>query len=176
MARGFTLVEVMIALLLASAVAFTAHGVFGALTEAARRSTEHRYRLDLEFNGRRMLAELLGSATNADGVGFVGQPEHLTFSAWHRSADGTWQVSRVSLGMGSGSLVASGLPFGPALMLRDVQGLELDYLVDFGADAPWVREWDYPVSLPLAVRARVWRRSAGVERVDTLLIPVGQRG
>jgi hypothetical protein len=60
---------------------------------------------------------------------------------------------------------------------REVAGLELDYLLEPGADTKWVREWVSPVSAPVAIRVRIAGCGRGYAAgVDTLLFLVKERG
>ena len=55
----------------------------------------------------------------------------------------------------------------------DVTAFGADYLLEPGANAPWVSEWISPVTAPIAVRLRI-SHANGI--VDTIVAPIGRRG
>ena len=82
----------------------------------------------------------------------------------------------MSLAARNGALVAAAGADSLRLM-DDVAYVELDYLLEPGADTRWVRAWTSPVSAQVAVRMRIARRlNAGAGAVDTLLFLVKGRG
>jgi prepilin-type N-terminal cleavage/methylation domain-containing protein len=170
--RGFTLIEIMVALTLGALVVLVAHRIFTGVVDGATRLTAARHALDREANARRFLQEAFGSLdVGSDGAGgFAGRPERVEFTAWQRVAQGWLERRRVSLGVEGGVLIArSDL----SIALQDsVRGVEFDYLLEPGMNAAWVRAWISPVSAPVAVRVRLARKVA----VDTLLFIVGPRG
>jgi len=173
--RGFTLIEVLLALALGGLVVLTAQRVFAGVTDGARRLSEAQEALDRRANARRLLVALVGSldiGTPQSG-GFDGRPDQVTFSTWAASAEGWPQRRTVTFRLEARAVVAEGL--GPvAIVVADtVPRLDIDYLLDYGADAVWVRSWQSPVSAPVALRLRI-ARDTGV--VDTLLLVAGLRG
>ena len=170
--RGFTLIEVMIALALSALVVLLAHRVFNGVIDGALRLGSARTTLDREVNARRSLAEMFGSldvGTQGAG-GFTGRPERVEFATWQRVPEGWLERRRVVLGVEGGVLVARS---NTSIALQDgLSGIEFDYLLEPGADAAWVRTWISPLSAPVAVRVRVIRVAA----VDTLLFIIGPRG
>lgn len=170
--RGFTLIEVMIALALSALVVFLAHQVFTGVIDGAARLGERRSILDREANARRSLTEMFGSldvGTEGSG-GFAGYAERVEFATWQRVPEGWLELRRVILEEEhSGFVVRSGV----SVTLRDgVKGVEFDYLLEPGADAVWAREWVSQLSAPVAVRVRIMH----ITDVDTLLFMVGPRG
>lgn len=162
--RGFTLIEVMIALALSGLVVLLAHQVFTGVVDGAERLGHARTALDREANGRRSLTEMFGSLDiGTEGGGFTGGPAQAEFTTWERVPEGWLERRRVVLRAEAGTFLA----------WDEVSGVEFDYLLEPGASATWVREWISPVSAPVAVRVRIARGRAGV---DTLLFIVGSRG
>jgi prepilin-type N-terminal cleavage/methylation domain-containing protein len=176
-ARGFTLIEVMLALTLSALVVLLAHRIFSGVVDGSTRLREARTALDRDANARRFLEEAFGSLdVGTEGAGgFAGHPERVEFATWQRVPGGWLERQRMVLGVEQGTLVARG---DEAIALRDsVAGVAFDYLLEPGANATWVREWISPVSAPVAVRVRVagcGKRDAGC--VDTLLFLIGPRG
>jgi prepilin-type N-terminal cleavage/methylation domain-containing protein len=170
--RGFTLIEVMIALALSALVVLLAHRIFTGVIDGAERLGAARSRHDRDANAHRTLTEMFGSLdVGSEGAGgFAGRPEQVQFASWQRVPGGWVERRRVVLGVENGVLVASS---DQSIALQDsISGIEFDYLLEPGANAAWVREWISPVSAPMAVRMRIARRAA----VDTLLFIVGSRG
>lgn len=188
--RGFTLIEVLVALTVSGIVVLLAHAVFTAVTDAGRQVHAARLALDREANARRWLHAAFSSldvGSDSAASPFEGRPDRIAFGAWLETAGGWFERRRLELRLNDGELVArlgSGewgvVPDGSQLMLTDsVSEVEFDYLLEPGENTKWVREWISPVSAPLAVRVRVSRgrgKGEGERVVDTLLLIVGPRG
>ena len=188
--RGFTLVEVMVALSIGAVVVLLAHELFGAVAERGRTLTVVRSALDRSANARRWLdATFLSLDVGTEGAaGFDGRPDHAAFASWLLTADGWFERRTVSLARNNDRLVASVAPGQPIALMDSVAELALDYLLEPGAEARWVREWVSPVSAPVAVRMRI--EKAGCPKglpvgrgmrdarcmVDTLLFLIKERG
>jgi len=168
--RGFTLIEVMVALSLGSSIVLMVHLCFGqvpdgtAQLEAAR--AEHAR--DMEF--RRKLVTALGSLAigTPSSRGFNGSPRQMTFSAALGSE--LERPTLVRLGTEEEWLVLrAGTNADSIAAVR----VELDYLLSQGSESRWVMSWQSPASAPVAVRVRIARDSV---RIDTLLLVAGTRG
>ena len=184
--RGFTLIEVLLALTLGALVVLAAHRVFAGVADGAIRLREARISLDREANARRWLnAAFASMEIGTEGGGFTGRPDQVQFSSWLLNQRGWYSLRRVTLARLEDRLVAE-VPPDEAIVLDDsVSDFELDYLLDVQSDvagdstagapgerARFVREWISPVSAPVAIRLRI-SRAAGV---DTLFLVVGPRG
>src|SRR6266576_1089919 len=179
---GFTLVEVMVALTIGAVVVLLAHELFGAVAERGRTLLAARTALDRSANARRWLAAtFLSLDVGTDGAGgFDGRPDHAAFSTWLLTADGWFERRQVALSAEQGRLEAAVTPGTPIALAESATDLQLDYLLEPGAESRWVREWVSPVSAPVAVRVRIARsgcemRDAGCV-VDTLLFLIKERG
>jgi prepilin-type N-terminal cleavage/methylation domain-containing protein len=174
---GFTLIEVLVALVLTGTVALLAHQLFAAAVDASRRLEAARRRLDREGNTRDFLRDaLLALEVGADSAGaFEGEPRRLQFSAWLPTSDGWDERRTVALALEGGRWTAAlGDEPGTRLVLADsVRSVGLDYLLEPGADAHWVMDWHSPVSAPLAVRVRLTHAGGAC---DTMLYLVKARG
>lgn len=170
---GFTLVELVVALTIGAFVVFSAYAMFGAITTGAARAQRAGARLDQRMNGRRALAELVGSVdmTSPGAAEFIGEPARATFSAWTTRANGWPRLERVTLAL-CGNALCAGNDRARLQVLSDVDSIALDYLISPGASEAWVRGWRSPTSPPVAIRLRV-AHDAGR---DTLLLVVGPRG
>lgn len=169
--RGFTLLEVVIALALAGTIAVLAHRSFAAVIEVTQAAHEARRALDTEMNAARWLAEALGSLeVGGDAGGFAGGPESVEFGTWLPAVAGGPERRRAAIVARRDTLWLRAQYDMP--LLDRVRAVGFDYLLEPGAREVWVREWISPVSAPVAVRIRV-RRPGGT---DTLLLVVGSRG
>ncbi len=178
--RGFTLIEVLLALTLGALVVLLAHRIFTGVLDSVRRVAEARAGLDRDQNARRWLVEALGSLEVGERAGpFAGHPDRVEFGSWQRTPQGWLSQQRLTLGAGGSRLVAR-FADGDSLVLADsVADVQCDYLLEPGERAIWVREWISPVSAPIAIRLRIARTGSGewgAGIVDTLLLIVGPRG
>lgn len=170
--RGFTLIEVLVALTIASLVLLAAHQMFTGVADGARAVATERQVLDRRSNARRWLKATFLSLE----APFEGRANNISFTSWQLTPGGWFEPQPIAVGCHGTLLVARHA--GDILTLADdVTGVAFDYLLDPGADAKWVHEWNSPVSAPLAVRVRIagcGKREAGC--VDTLLFLVRERG
>ncbi|PYP75100.1 MAG: hypothetical protein DMD25_13800 [Gemmatimonadetes bacterium] len=180
--RGFTLIEVVVALAIGAAVLLVAHELFAGVADRGRTLIAARTALDRAVNARRWLAAtFLSLDVGTDGAGgFDGRPDHAAFSTWLLTPNGWFERRQVTLSAEQGYLRAAVIP-GTAIALADsVTDLQLDYLLEPGAESRWVREWVSPVSAPVAVRMRVTNAGCGMRDagcvVDTLLFLIKERG
>jgi prepilin-type N-terminal cleavage/methylation domain-containing protein len=189
--RGFTLIEVLVALALTGALLVLAHAIAASVTDAAARGAALAAELDRDTNRRLWLVRAFANTTvgSAPVRGFQG----LDGMAGERESDRLAFVTTVRVDTGgaeravrlwreaTGRLLAEvRLPPGPAdripdtlVLADDLAAFGADYLLDYGADSRWVQEWVSPVSAPIAVRLRLRRRDG---RADTLLLHIGPRG
>lgn len=182
--RGFTLIEVMVALAVGGVVVLLTHRLFIGVADGAQRLTEARVVLDHDANARRWLMEAFGSLDVGNGADFAGHANQVHFAAWLRTAEGWLTREPIELGV-HGNRVVARLGSDDSLVLADsVRRLGLDYLLEPGEgtgapsempgeQASFVREWISPVSAPLAVRLRILYATG---KTDTLLLLIGPRG
>jgi prepilin-type N-terminal cleavage/methylation domain-containing protein len=172
---GFTLLEVLVALVIAGLVALLAHQLFGATIDGSRRVEYARRALDRRWNAQGFLRDaLLGLDVGVDSTSpFEGDRNRLRFSTWLLTADGWTERRHVEL-VGDGEHWTAVVAPDLTIVLADsVRSVAFDYLVEPGADAQWVSVWHSPVSAPLAVRVRL-THAAGAS--DTMLYLIKTRG
>jgi prepilin-type N-terminal cleavage/methylation domain-containing protein len=177
--RGFTLIEVMVALVLTGMIALLAHRIFAAALDGSDHLQRAVRSLDREQNARRLLSAMLLSVAVGTGPGdaaFEGDPEKVRFTAWLETPEGWFERKPVELSLEAGRLLVA-IPPEPPVVLRDsVTILEFDYLLELGAHSHWVSEWMSPVTAPLAVRLRMTRRLGSGSVADTMLYLIKARG
>ena len=177
--RGFTLIEVMVALALAGTVALLAHRLFGVVLEGSRKLGIEVRALDREQNAARLLSSMfLSTAVGTDGdTPFEGHSDRVRFSAWTESEEGWFERREIAVSLVGARLQAEISP-GESVVLGDsVQALAVDYLLELGAGSRWVAEWISPVTAPLAVRVRTRRQPLrGSTRSDTTIYLIKARG
>ena len=184
--QGFTLIEVMVAMVLGALVVLLAHRLFTGVADGATRLTESRRSLDHEVNARRWLVAAFGSldAGQSDGS-FDGHADRVEFASWQLTPAGWFSRRRITVAHNGSRLLALLTPADTVVLSDSVSDLQLDYLLDVdsegqsdstpgapGERARFVREWISAVSAPIAIRLRIVRRAA----VDTILVIVGPRG
>lgn len=165
MKRGFTLIEVMVALTISASLVLLVHQVFASALDSSGRQAAERARHAAETAAREALRRELGSL-DISRQGFSGNPASLRFAAATtdhtrpvelRIADG-WLVRRS--GHDTDTLLA-------------VQRGTFEYLLSLGADSRWLWQWHSPGSAPVLVRLRLDYADGCA---DTLLLPIGSRG
>lgn len=160
---GFTLIEVLVAVAVASLVIVAAHRIFTGVADGAKAIAISRESLDREVNARRWLKATFLSLEPP----FEGRTDRASFTSWQLTSGGWLEPQPTVLAQEEDQFVG----------MRGVSAVAFEYLLDPGADSKWVREWISPVSAPLAVRLRIagcGRRDAGC--VDTLLFLIKERG
>ncbi|MDH4131510.1 MAG: prepilin-type N-terminal cleavage/methylation domain-containing protein [Gemmatimonadota bacterium] len=174
---GFTLIEVLVAILVTGLVALIGHQLVAGALLATREAAVTRTALDRERNAHRWLAAAFRTLEVGGEAGpFEGAPDRVRFDAWLPRAEGWSERATITLGMGREAFIASASNADPLVLRDSVTAVAFDYLLEPGATTRWVRTWVSPVSAPLAVRLRISRPSLGGETVDTLLLLIGPRG
>ncbi len=171
--RGFTLVELLVALLLASILALTAHGLLAAMTDAGTQLQRSAEESRGTVAARTWALEACRSleAGTATGLGFEGDSMAVRFHSRVVIADGWIERRPVTISVGARRLTLS-LGDWSVVLADSVDGAVLSYLADPTAEGGWVDGWSSPVSAPLAIRMR-WMRG---EIEESLLCPIGARG
>ncbi len=172
--RGFTLVELMVALILTALVALLAHRTFAVAVTGVRQLREARRQLDRASNAGRWLgAAFLSLELGQEGDGpFEGTHEELRFTTWLPVPGGWLERRTVRLRRRGAEFVAAVDGATPVVLAQYVTDVSIDYLLEPGANTRWASAWSSPVSAPIAIRLRI--RSG--ERADTALYLIKGRG
>jgi prepilin-type N-terminal cleavage/methylation domain-containing protein len=105
--RGFTLIEVLVAVTLLAVVVLLVHRVVSVTTVSAHAVRAARIDLDREQNGRRWLKTAFRSLEAGGAAGdFDGRPDRLSFAAWMPVARGWTERTRIVLAVVDGRLEA----------------------------------------------------------------------
>lgn len=171
---GFTLPEVMIALVVAGLVLLGARATVEAVRELAGRIAAATGAGDRERNGERLMRRLVASLTTGDAEDerFAGDPSSARFPSRCDEPAGWTERCLVNLRVESSdsgfALVAWLDDAPPLVVLRARHRLELRYLHDARDGGRWFRSWGSSIIAPAAI---------GITRDDELLVlPVGTRG
>lgn len=173
---GFTLIEVMVALVVMGVVLVGARAMLGQIADQGARIGAAAEDADREANADALLHEMAGrafvSAVIDDEVRFDGQPGIARFRSWCEVPDGWLEPCDVSLGLiqvDSGNVLALTLSTGELVPLRrGFRSGEILYLGDAGAGGSWVKSWGASITAPLALGV--------VIDGDTTIVPIGERG
>lgn len=174
--RGFTLVELLVALTVSGLVLLVGGAAMRA-TVSASQAISRASSADLAAPNRaRWLRRAVASLEVglSGDVPFDGEPERVRFSAYLLTPRGWWEREAVELAAVDGRLVAR-IGNQTMVLADSLVEAEFDYLVTPGLDTRWTRGWQSPTSAPQAIRLRLhWLDSARAS--DTLLMLVGDRG
>jgi len=178
--RGFTLIEVTVALLIAGLSVLVAHQIYSVAGDASARLGTARHILDRRMNARRWLQETFLSleVSSGEGNGFAGHPDRVSFTSRLRGPYGWSELRRIEIRGEQGRLVAAVTGEDPIVLEERLGELELDYLMVPGEATRWAPTWISPTSAPLAVRLRMSypADASGSVRRDTTLLLIKERG
>lgn len=172
--RGFTIVELLVALSAGALLLAALYGLVASVMDAGATLVAARRDAELARQGDRWLRSIIASTSvgQPGDVPFEGAPTATTFMTMMPSAYGWHEPRPVDIRVDGDSLLLRVKGTEPIVLRRGVRALALDYLLEPGANAHWVRQWSSPVSAPLALRIRI---DLGGQ-VDTALYLIGPRG
>jgi prepilin-type N-terminal cleavage/methylation domain-containing protein len=175
--QGFTLVEVMLALAITGTVALIARQLVSLTLTASRELGVRRETAAQQHNSQLWLAAaFLSLEVRAADGGFEGGPGDLVFSTWLQQPEGWFKRLRIGLTVRDDHLVAVAEDRVLVNLADSVRRLEVDYLMEAGANSRWSRRWVSPISGPLAVRLRLERIQHGKATMDTVILLIRERG
>lgn len=169
--RGFTLVEVLVAMVVASVALALARAILGGVAEGNTRIIAAAHQRDVERSSRQLLRSLLASARTLgpDSVTFIGSPRAM-FTRSRCPVPGGWsEPCSITVSIAdSAPLVLLGIN---SSRLAVIDGsattfAALCYLRSAADGGQWVPNWRSTPDLPLAIGLIVDR--------DTVIVPVGR--
>ncbi len=187
--RGFTLLELMVAIVLATVVALLVYGTARAAFDTEARLAASRRDWQAQRAMRTLLEDALRNARPAlrpgdpafqlQALGSGGVPrDRLTFVTRGGfpplTGDADWQVTVEATPAGL-SVIAVPLgvraPARVAGVLPGVTGVEIR--VQSPGGGPWNRQWGLPAAFPRAVLLTFWSDSAAVGAPLRVALPLG---
>ena len=171
---GFTLLEVMVALLLSAMELLVARMLLEQLSDNAVRTVDAAARADNDANGERLLRDLAGRLeVGTDGATqFSGEANTARFGAWCNMPSGWLERCVVSLVVreyhGQWKLLVTFAAQDSMALLTRSSSMELRYLDDPRAGGSWFRSWDAGITAPLAF--------AVIAGAETTIVRIGERG
>ena len=171
---GFTLVELMVALVVSAVVVLGARTLLEQLGESAHRTIAAAARADRAANGERLLRDLVGrlEVGTSDATRFAGEPATASFSSWCDVPSGWQERCSVTLvatnAEGRASLAARLEPGDSVTVLVRDAPIELRYLDDPRAGGRWFTSWGAGITAPLAIGV--------ISGGDTMIVRIGDRG
>ena len=178
---GFTLIEVVIALVISAIVVLTGRQMLEAIGGESRRVHSASEEATFEANADRVLRELIGRMEIGSTIerGFGGTERHATFSSWCEVPEGWLESCRVSLTIDSAAhtnalvlttrIASRDESQGALLVLR--QGFAhgaLRYLSSASDGGVWFHAWGQGITAPLAIGI--------ILGFDTAIVAIGERG
>lgn len=171
---GFTLVEVMVALVVGAVVVLGARMLLDQLGDSAVRTVAAAARVDREANGEQLLRDLAGRlevGTDRSGQ-FSGEPTATHFSSWCDMPSGWQERCAVTLVVaadgGHHALLAEFADGDILTLLTRSEPIALRYLDDPRAGGRWFTSWGAGITAPLAF--------AVISGRDTIVVRIGARG
>ncbi|MHB1329011.1 MAG: PulJ/GspJ family protein [Gemmatimonadales bacterium] len=168
--RGFTLLELMVALVVGGLTLAGASAILGNLYESAAHLQAEVARMDRLANGERLIREVAASFQPGNGHNstFFGTPRAAHFSSWCLVSDGWFERCVVDLTPRSDGLYLS-LRYDNESLFSEVRlempQRELRYLADAADGGRWLAEWAAGTSAPLAIGV--------VSVTDTMVVRLG---
>ncbi len=172
--RGFTLIEVVVAISIAALLLLSARALFEQLGTHAEAIVRAAAESDREANAEEMLRTLLGRAETSPQPErrFDGTGSGARFDTWCDGADPWLERCTATIGIlrvDSADVLAVSTDGGDPLPLRrGFREGRLIYLRNASLGGDWVRNWSSAVAPPLAVGL--------VIDSDTTILPIGDRG
>jgi len=175
--NGFTLIEIMVALVVGSIVLVTAQATLSALSDREQALEPVAVAADRVANGRQELRALVGNIEvgTIGTTAFAGDAQHARFSSWCDTPSGWQERCDVDLSYDTAAdhatLVAH-IGAQPIVLLAGFERGAFRYLQSAATGGEWLDEWGGGVTAPLGIGA-VLRYP---RRTDTLILRIGPRG
>lgn len=173
-ARGFTLIEVIVALTLGAVIVLGARELIENLASGATRIAAEARTISANANGEWFVRSLAGQIeTGADESDyFSGDEQAVSFVSWCIAPDG-WEERRhvklVATRQGDTPVLLAQFEDGSSTtVVRATQLITLRYLVDAREGGSWFLRWGAGSTTPRAIGVIV--------DADTLILRIGDRG
>jgi prepilin-type N-terminal cleavage/methylation domain-containing protein len=171
---GFTLIEVMVALVVSGIVLVGARAMLEVTADRAASITAAAAAADRDANAERTLRALVEriEVGNGSTTDFAGDSAAAHLASWCDVPGGWQEQCTVTLGFerdGARLALVARTSLGDVFVLRT--GLRvgaLRYLVDPKAGGAWIRGWGAGITAPLAIGIFTDR--------DTMIVRIGERG
>jgi len=173
--RGFTLVELMVAIMLSGIVLVGARALWESLAESVDRLQSQATADAKDMNGERLLRSLAGrlEVGTDQSHEFAGDELHAQFTTWCDMPAGWQERCDAVLGIEPDS--SAGLRLVARLSTGEVIALQrgfstgtLRYLNDPIGGGVWFRIWGHGITAPLAIGV--------ITDGDTAIVRIGERG
>jgi prepilin-type N-terminal cleavage/methylation domain-containing protein len=179
---GFTLLEVMVALVVGAIVILGARALLDGLSLHAGRVQTLARAADADANLEHVLrtAVARGGIASDSAARFDGTPDRARFATWCDMPGGWQEPCDVQLAAErepAGSQFSVVLTLGAADAMRVSEHLDaasLRYLASASGGGQWVERWEQAITPPLAIG--LITRAAGAARPDTMILRLGERG
>jgi prepilin-type N-terminal cleavage/methylation domain-containing protein len=178
--RGFTLIEVLVALVVGAVVMLGARLLLEGVGDSGRRIVRVAQRADRDANAERLLRSTVASlewgSAEEGGARFGGDEHEARFTSWCDTPGGWQERCAVMISITcdssaqpvSAALSLSGVGTEPVQVRAGFMRGELRYLADARDGGHWITKWDAGLSAPIAIGVILDR--------DTLVLRVGERG
>lgn len=191
-ARGFTLLELLVALVLVGVVALLVYGILGVGTDVERRVRDRQEAARSELAFRGLLRDALRNARPprggeaaalalVNGVDAEGRPaDAVAFLAAGSTPPLTWEMDwrlRLAVGPEGAELLAAPRAVRSEAVrvarLEEVRGMQVRVLARAGD--PWRETWDLESMVPRAVSLQFWDEEGPRGEPLTVFLPRGSR-
>ncbi len=175
MRRGFTLLEVLVALALTGIVVLLAHRLFSVAVDSSGALLRNRREQDNRANSERWTEEAFLSLAvgQAGDPRFEGQEATLDAAAWTVVAQGWRERVPLQLGMRDDRLE---LRLGETVVTLGTRlaSARFEYLTGIGPDRRWAGGWSSDLGAPEAIR--IIMEHGDTTAADTCVYLIGERG
>jgi prepilin-type N-terminal cleavage/methylation domain-containing protein len=173
--RGFTLIELVVALFVSGIVLLGARLILESLGATEGRMREVAERADRVANGDRLLRTLFArlEVGTDEAREFGGDERVARFTTWCDVPAGWLERCQAEVAIdtatGGGAALVARLSTGERVVLRQgFQAGALRYLNTPAGGGQWFRVWGHGITAPLAIGV--------ITDADTLIVRIGERG
>lgn len=166
--KGFTLVEIMIAIAISTIVMLTVREILEQLANSADDTTDLAITADRRENTERAVRLLFSRAEPSDSARpFTGNAEAVKFTSWCDVPSGWLEQCNVTANVDSLGLKVQTSQSDTFTVSGGKNKRELRYLITAANGGQWTNRWNEGLSTPLAVGI--------VSSSDTTVLRIGER-